>query len=219
MVFLSAAIFVFFQRSSPFNRLCSITAGIILLLVVSVVIHSPQNRIQQVFDNTERYISGAKNAHKSSVGLRIQMWQKLVELEHDEWILGIGSGNWDTNLDSWFPKGAVTRRFAVWNDYHSQIIWLIIQGGIVAVILYMAIAAIILYQSFVAILHQQEFAFGGLGIAIAAILVFFGLGNSLFTALREAHVIGLLLIVWNTLYRILQGRYGSSGGTLTGQSK
>ena len=78
--------------------------------------------------------------------------------------------------------------------------WLTILGGLVAIFFYLWIVGIIGVRSSQVLIRGDWFG-GGLGIGIASVLLAFGLFNSIFTNVRESHLVGLALVVWSSWLR------------------
>lgn len=180
----------------------ALAAAIILLAFIGgvLLISNPPQRIEVGVANAVKFFQSGVEA--TSIGLRLVVWRELSSLNFDQWLVGVGAGNWQSTMEAWFPDGHLGRRFVKWNDYHSQLIWLIVKGGVVALLLYIALAAAILLKSIDLLIREHAFALGGFGIGIVGVLVLAGGFNSVFTALREAHVTGLALMAWIALVRM-----------------
>jgi hypothetical protein len=151
-------------------------------------------------ENTHRFI--ADGVDHTSIGMRLLTYQQLGLLAWDQFVFGVGGGNWKEAIRLMFPVGTSGHPFVIWNDFHSQTVWLLIKGGVVSLILYLLIISLIAKRSFALLRDHRAYGVGGLGVAICSILLLMGSMNSLFTAMRESHLVGLLLIVFGVLDRL-----------------
>lgn len=179
---------------------------LILILIMSLYTASEnlprkmESQLARSWDHTVAFFVEGREA--SSIGARLVVWSRLEKLDSDQWIIGVGAGNWEQTLDTWFPPGSYWERFAIWNDFHSQLLWLIVKGGLLALALYVAMVIALVASSVRQIFENNAWALGGLGLGLATVLVVTGSMNSVFTALREAHLTGLALILWGALERL-----------------
>ena len=195
-------IYFFMARFCFLKGLAFAFATVVLFICALWVLMELSPRFSEAFAQGVSYF--ASGTSTTSVGARLLIWGKLRLLDSSELIFGVGSSGWKDILNLWFSPQDVGYYFVQWNDFHSQLIWLVVKGGLIAVAIYLWFCGSILLRTHQAIAGGEGYVYVGLGISLVTCLLFFGVFNSLLTSLRESHVFGLGLVVW--LYGIKAGR-------------
>lgn len=186
--------------SSKFNRYL---AGIIVLLglffFAGILMTYGPKRIQLISAEATVFFKNGANTN-SSVGMRLESLSSVSELKFEELVLGLGGGNWYSRMVKLQSEKKINMHYLKWRDFHSEAVWLTMLGGLVAVFFYLSVACIVIAQADQGLGRGDWFA-GGLGIGIATLLLAFGLFNSIFTNVRESHLLGLALVVWSSWMR------------------
>ena len=197
-----------------FARICKLQANLVLastlFFACAILFLHPPSGVLTAVENVKGFIFQGRE--DTSIGMRLLLWKRCSTLAGSEMFFGVGAGGWKDALEAWFPYGTAGRPFVLWNDFHSQLIWLQVKGGLVAVLLYVGMASSILLTSVKLLWVRKSWAVGGLGVGIFAILMVLGSMNSVFTALREAHLTFLAMILWSSLVRGLDSYARSATG-------
>ena len=173
--------------------------GVIMVGVLSMgtMINSGPPYMQALKPDVKNFLDKKSTG---SVAIRLQSLGSILELELAELAVGAGGGNWYKKMLELREENELNAHIVSWRDFHSEIVWLMMLGGSIAVILYCYLAFAIAREASNFLISGNWFV-GGVGIAITLILLGFGLLNSIFTNVREAHVIALGLIIWSVLLR------------------
>lgn len=186
-----------------------ITTGILLFGLASLVTLL-NDRVASGFSNALSFLVRG-DGFNTSVGQRLQAWTNLQNFSSTQFLFGFGSGNWFSVMEAWFIQGTLGQYVYKWRDFHSQFLWLFVQGGLIAVVIYMVFAFRILALSIKYRSGTLGAAIVGVGCSIFSILIFSGLFNSIFTNIREGHITFLMLICWSVLIRLARAELDSNG--------
>ena len=149
------------------------------------------------------FFSGAPGSKLTSVGQRLLSWTNIGKLDLTQMIFGVGAGNWLEYMKAWYSEGSISVVHLKWRDFHSEYIWIAVNGGLLSLFFYVALGLAIAVRS---LNHLREgfYPTAGLGFSIFVIIIVVGIFNSVFIAVRESHITVLCLIIWSTLVRIYE---------------
>lgn len=169
----------------------------IVLLGLGFFLRFVPHGLDVAFENAYGFLF--EERYRSSVGQRLMIWFGLSEFGARELLFGVATGDVHEKMVALYGGSDIGSYFIDWRDLHSQYLWLIFQCGVFGLALYVVLAVRFLSA---AISEASGIWYAALGIALFAVLLGFGLFNSIFTALREGHLVGLLVIAWSVFARV-----------------
>lgn len=181
-------------RNNKLQALYSISSAALLILFFVCF----GSRIENVLHQFLAFVLGQSLTADISTAQRLLVWTNIQDFRFDELFFGFGGGNWYISMVNWNMKGSLTDHFLKWQDFHSDIFWLLVLGGLVAVSCYFWFMWSLSYRA-LALAKNNSIGVASLGVALVLILGFIGVFNSSLLAVREMKVIILGLIVFNTL--------------------
>lgn len=196
MVLASSFLVACFQ----FKRWGYLQSFFILVFLISLpVLTYYLGFLDSAYLEAEGFLSGADWAQNKSIAQRLQTVSALSDFEPANWFFGFGAGGWFEWMSLLNMNGKISDWHYKWRDFHSEYVWMLVLGGLPAVIFYVRILG-----SFV-----RGLRFGStkcdtlpclLYVSIGAFLFLsffvFGLFNSIFTAIKEGHILTVCCIIF-----------------------
>ena len=181
LIFMYVIYYAFIKK-----RLVYFVVGFVLVLVISyellsesrlAIIVNLYKGISEQFDNRET---------KSTLNIRIIIWQNAFQVIKEHPILGVGIGDTDTELENQYKKNGVDFEFGT----HNQYIYAQLSMGIVGLLLLLAMLLTPLYYG----IKNRYFPLIGFSVAVMVNLMF----ENMLT--RNA---GLMFIPWATMLLLM----------------
>lgn len=139
----------------------------------------------------------------SSFGVRLGAWQALFETASDKILFGYGLGGLESALLQWHQLGLVHFHLVEWNDPHSELIEIIIAGGLFSLVtFYLYLGA--LAWKVRACWGSAHNTCGLFGVYCLLALMIFGVFNTVLANGREASCVAIGLIMFSVGLRDLK---------------
>ncbi len=127
------------EKRIPRNKLVAFIP-IAMIIAIAIISGYALKSGQRSLTDT---ISSAFNPHITSNRIRIQMWERSLQMYADNPILGVGAGNWKIEVAAYGavgPEYMVEKRF--FQRPHNDYLWVLSEKGPAALLAYLAIFAI-----------------------------------------------------------------------------
>ncbi|MBD3218539.1 MAG: hypothetical protein GF310_09710, partial [candidate division Zixibacteria bacterium] len=133
------------EKKMPRNRVIAfipIAMVIAIIIISGFVLKSGQRSLTDT-------ISSAFNPRVTSNRIRIQMWERSLQMYADNPVFGVGAGNWKIEVAAYGavgPEYLVEKRF--FQRPHNDYLWVLSEKGPAALLAYLAIFAIAIVYGF-----------------------------------------------------------------------
>ncbi len=116
------------------------TRNILILVIIAIITASAAYAIiDKYFPDAGSTVRNKKDVLGSStVAVRLDVWKKSLELIKDHPLLGVGSGNWALNINSYGTQDMRSEngKFS-YRRPHNDYVWIASENGIITLIVYL----------------------------------------------------------------------------------
>jgi hypothetical protein len=150
-----ALIFLFFR-----NRYISKRVKIVVYILAFGVISSITLIVYKGLNNSEnQYIKQFMSMVDMKSGLninRLKSWSLTIDMIHDNFLTGVGAGNWQINAPLYYPGRFSDNEELNWIRPHNDFLWVFAEKGIAGIIFFVSLFVIALYYLVVVLRHGTE---------------------------------------------------------------
>ncbi len=144
------------KNKLQFNS-ASVKKGSVIALVFIIVVSSSFIVFKKTgtLNLMKHQISSIFNSKSSSNHSRLKIWKSTWELSKDNFIMGVGAGNWKISMLPYYNTN-FERNYENWRRPHNDFLWVLSEKGIIGLLLYLMIFLIIIYYSIRIFLKETD---------------------------------------------------------------
>ena len=134
---ISLLLIFFLKKQKSLKKLLCSKKIIILALSLVIIIFSGFFLKKS---DTKTRLSKKNVTSTNTLEIRLKAWQKTLPMIKDNWLLGVGIGNWKINLPKYGVAGMKTEKGAYqYIRPHNDFIWVLAEIGVIGFIFYLSI--------------------------------------------------------------------------------